>query len=600
MDYIKYIDYFSIKFNFYTNYQPNYQNLFGGIMTLIYIFICIIIFIEFSYEDIYRLNPTTTISEIPDSEAKIINMNKEKIWIPFRMVNFENKFINHRGILHVVPYFIEGKYNNNSGMELKYHLLDYRLCNETSMANKQNNYKINVPLNELYCIEQDNVLFGGSWNNNFINYIEINLYLCESDIYFNSSDTKCSKIDNFLKFINSSLIFDFYYPVVQFQPTNYRTPMAIIYKNYFYRLSTYSHKIEKIYIQEHILSDDKNILKSNFKNSSCWGISSIYGDDYYLPDKYDPIAKSNSNIIFSLNIYMDSGLIYYTRSYKKIILIISNVFPLFRFVLYFIKKFTQHAKMSLTKRRLTGLIFENNKNIKHKIYLSNKLLNLNKNYNQNDIKSNVESKKSKFELEKDKDIDIDNNLIDRISLNKKNDNAKNILFNNILEQKDNNKSNICLNEENNPITILNNKDILSINKNDKPQKLIDQKKVKFPPKKMRSINRKKKNYIFQYYYFFLDIFFDKLINPQKFFCVKRAYFTVYNFMCQVYDISTHIILFKQFNLLNNMVLEKIYDENGICPTKPFNKINISDIKTIEKLNKDLRTKKSILFSNNLL
>ena len=598
MDYIKYIDYFSIKFNFYTNYQPNYQNLFGGIMTLIYIFICIIIFIEFSYEDIYRLNPTTTISEIPDSEAKIINMNKEKIWIPFRMVNFENKFINHRGILHVVPYFIEGKYNNNSGMELKYHLLNYRLCNETSMANKPNNYKINVPLNELYCIEQDNVLFGGSWNNNFINYIEINLYLCESDIYFNSSDTKCSKIDNFLKFINSSLIFDFYYPVVQFQPTNYRTPMAIIYKNYFYRLSTYSHKIEKIYIQEHILSDDKNILKSNFKNSSCWGISSIYGDDYYLPDKYDPIAKSNSNIIFSLNIYMDSGLIYYTRSYKKIILIISNVFPLFRFVLYFIKKFTQHAKMSITKRRLTGLIFENNKNIKPKIYLSNKLLNLNKNSNQNDIKSNVESKKSKFELEKDKDID--NNLIDRISLNKKNDNAKNILFNNILEQKDNNKSNICLNEENNPITILNNKDILSINKNDKSQKLIDQKKVKFPPKKMRSINRKKNNYIFPYYYFFLDIFFDKLINPQKFFCVKRAYFTVYNFMCQVYDISTHIILFKQFNLLNNMVLEKIYDENGICPTKPFNKINISDIKTIEKLNKDLRTKKSILFSNNLL
>ena len=44
---------------------------------------------------------------------------------------------------------------------------------------------------------------------------------------------------------------------------------------------------------------------------------------------------------------------------KKIFLIISNVFPLFRFVLFFIKKFTQHIKMSSTKRKLVGFVFEN-------------------------------------------------------------------------------------------------------------------------------------------------------------------------------------------------------------------------------------------------
>ena len=36
------------------------------------------------------------------------------------------------------------------------------------------------------------------------------------------------------------------------------------------------------------------------------------------------------------------------------------------------------------------------------------------------------------------------------------------------------------------------------------------------------------------------------------------------------------------------------------PDKPYNKINISDIKTVEKINKDLKNKKSILFSNDLL
>ena len=188
MDFIKYIDFFNIKFYFYTNNQPNYQNVFGGIMNLIYIIGCILIFIFFSYDDLMQLNPITTVSEISDSEPKIINLKEEKIWIPFRMVTYENRLINHKGILHIEPYFIEGKYNNNNQMDLHYHLLNYKLCNETSMANKPNNYRINADLNELYCIDHDDILFGGSWNSGFINYIEINLYLCDENIYFNSSD----------------------------------------------------------------------------------------------------------------------------------------------------------------------------------------------------------------------------------------------------------------------------------------------------------------------------------------------------------------------------------------------------------------------------
>ena len=37
-------------------------------------------------------------------------------------------------------------YYNQKDMELNYHLLEYKLCNETSMANKPENYKIDVQL----------------------------------------------------------------------------------------------------------------------------------------------------------------------------------------------------------------------------------------------------------------------------------------------------------------------------------------------------------------------------------------------------------------------------------------------------------------------
>ena len=362
MDFLQYIDFFSINFSFYTNNQPHNQSIFGGIMTLLYVILCVLLFVILSFDDLAKLNPITTKSEIPYSERKLIDMNNEKIYIPFRMVNYENEFVDHRKILYIIPYLIEGRVNKEMGMDLKYTLLDYKFCNETSMVNRPDSYKIDVPLNQLFCIEKDNLLFGGNWNHDFLNYIEINLYLCEEGVAFNSSDARCSKIHNYLKTINSSLLFDFHFPTVQFQPTNLKNPIQIIYKNYYYRLSSYSYKIEKLYIREHILSDDTSIFKSNYKNSSCWGMSTLYSDDYFLPSEIDPICdNSNTSRIYALNIYMDDGLVYYTRTFKKLYLILSEFFPIFKLLLYFIKKFTQHIKMSFIKRELIELIFESKK-----------------------------------------------------------------------------------------------------------------------------------------------------------------------------------------------------------------------------------------------
>ena len=609
MDFVKYFDFFGIRFHFYTNNQPYYQNVFGGIINLIYIMLCAVVFIFLSYDDLKMLNPTTTISDISDKEARIVELNKEKIWIPFRLVNWENQFIKHEGILHIVPYFIEGKFDDVKGMDLKYRLLNYTLCNETSMSKKPENYRISVPLSELYCIEQEGVLFGGHWNSKFLDYIEINLYLCDGNIMFNASDPRCKKTNDLLKRQNSSIIFDFYYPVVQFQPRNLETPIAIIYKNFYYRISTFSHKLEKVYIREHILSDDKNMLTTNYKNSSIWGASLLYSDDYSLVNEFDAIANSDLKLAYSLDIFMDNGFIYYTRSYKKIMLIISNVFPIFKFLLYFMKKFTQHAKMSSTKRKLAGLIFES-KEIKSKNILANKFEDINKNIHNeiliksmkskehnnkkakksNTIKENhISNKLTNFRFNSNKDVNLENSM-DFINKNKENNKED--------KKKNKSRSNASLKDENNAIKLLNKKELISLEKNNNigasaPFKL---RQMPIESKKPR---HKKEEHIFPYYYFFLDFFLDKLIYPQKFFCLHSSYFTVYNFMGRIYDISTHIILFKHFNLLNILV-KKIYENDDLPPSKPFKKINISDEMIIQKLNDDLKGRKSILFSNNLI
>ena len=507
MEFIKFFDIFEIKFHFYLNKQPKYQNVFGGIMSNLFFIICIASFFIFSYDDLTKSNPNSSKSEIPNAGLRTVNILQEKIWIPFRMVTYEEQFVDHRGILYPQLYYVEGKWNNKLGMELKYHLLTYRLCNETSIANKPDNFKLNVPLNELFCAEADEMPFGGSWNGDYLHYLEYNLHLCQEGINFNASDPRCTKLEDLLKHRSTSWLFEFYYPVVQFQPTNYKVPLAVIYRSYFYRLATHSNKVERIYISQHILNDDQSILNSHSKNSSCWGMSSFYGDDYYMEYSVDPLVKSTSSRLYSLDI------------------------------LFIIKNCTQHFKMSSTRRRLAGLIFENvslkKKKIERSSYSSlypagNKLIETNNNSKKELKIKNITNEGNNSYAENQ----ASNNEF-FMNINKHRNNLKSInnfnFFGNShsLKNKDsdsdiiknnasNNKSNMSLNNEN-IIQILNKQAITNLNSQNRKSMILLNSKIKdtYNTKKKhykrnkKELKGEKKKELFPYLYFFLDFFFDK-------------------------------------------------------------------------------------------
>ena len=65
-------------------------------------------------------------------------------------------------------------------------------------------------------------------------------------------------------------------------------------------------------------------------------------------------------------------------------------------------------------------------------------------------------------------------------------------------------------------------------------------------------------------------------------------------MCQIYDISSHIILLKQFNVIKKIIEEKKYDNDSeIHSIRKNQKINIRHAKSIEKLDKDLKRRKKV-------
>ena len=118
------------------------------------------------------------------------------------------------------------------------------------------------------------------------------------------------------------------YPIVQFQPSNKEIPIIIIYRQYFYHLSKYSNKIERLYLQEHVLEDDSGwIIKNNF-NNSYWGLSDIQADSYFTGKDKDLMNEGSNSRAYSMNLYLEPGIIHYKRYYKNYILFFLIFFQL--------------------------------------------------------------------------------------------------------------------------------------------------------------------------------------------------------------------------------------------------------------------------------
>ena len=150
-----------------------------------------------------------------------------------------------------------------------------------------------------------------------------------------------------------------YYPVVQYQPMNKTTPIFVKYYNYFYHLSRYSNKIDRLYLQQHILNDDRGWFSKNIKSYSHWGCTSLNGDSYTTGDKKDLMNEGSTSRLYSFNIYLKSEVIYYDRSYKKIYLIIADGLPIINVVLIFFKIIAKIFKISSRNKKLIELLFEN-------------------------------------------------------------------------------------------------------------------------------------------------------------------------------------------------------------------------------------------------
>lgn len=605
---MQYLDLFGNKITFYNEKMPKLYTVTGGVFSIVSILVCIIIFISFSLQDLKRKIPITTMSSIPSVGYKNIKFGKEKIWIPWRVIDYNNKFINHSGILYPIIYYYTGiKDTITKDFNLTSKMINYKLCSETSMAIKSNIYQISVPLDEIFCIDMDDLDVGGSWLSEFINYVEFDLYLCQDGIDYDENNTKCAtyqKISNYIGEDNS-LDFALYYPVVQFQPTNKTNPVIVIYRQYFYHFSKFSNKIERLFLQENVLTDDSGWILTKESNSSYWGLNNLQADNYFTGSEKDLMNEGSSSRVYSFNIYLEPGIIHYKRYYKKFHNVLSDFFPLAYIIFLIMKNITKLFKKAEINKKMVELLFEK---LKEKPNIFEENLQKLRISNRNSY--NIKPKPLRFSL---------NSLINykNDNIGKKRHNFSIDDLSGVKEKLKVHHSSFALNKD-----LSNNNDNSnnSGNKNNTPQKKANSKffkqykrslinttnqhlisKEKFK-REMNFIRLKEdyKNYsnrnlniynqpiqykrefikekMFPYKYYLCSAFIRNLDISHKHYFVSSRFAKIYIFLCQLIDITTYLSLQREFN-----ALKSIFNDKSLNIIEKNKKININSNTFIKEI-----------------
>ena len=515
---LKICDIYGTEFHWYFDYKQKYYTYHGGIFSLLSFFAWISILIIFGFEDFKREQSISSITNIPPSGDKIIKFGKQKLYIPWRIMDYGDTFINHIGILHPRIFYFTNKFNNKTQlMETNYKILNYSLCNETSMKDLGKDYLLHTNLDKLYCIDMDDLDMGGSWNSKFINYIRLDLNLCKGGINYSDNNTNCTKPEYLTSLYGegNNWFFELLYPTIQFQPNNKKIPLFVLYNSLYYGLNTNSNKVDRVYLQENIFKDEKGwIFARPIRNRTYWGVSSIKSDFYTIGNR-DIFKYGSTSRLYSLKLYLDYSSVLYTRKYKKLYEIFSEIFPVMKAISMIFSVISETINKLKVCRKLNEFIIDD------KIYRTNTILDKN-------IKSKI--------IREDQDQSS-------VSKKKLKDSSKlmclNVNSNNIRMKLNNVKENGFHEEPfNKTLHKTVNVGVISLG----PFEMFNKDKSKFP-----------------FIYYFFGFLLNKISSNSNnnYMCISEKFNKSFTFFTHLIDITSYISLYQQFESLKKLVLNNI-------------------------------------------
>jgi len=340
---IKKLDLFGISYNFQFDSQEKYKTFTGGVISILFYLITVVLFVGFGRNMYNRKNPKVSFSSDITNYEKTLIANKN-FTLAFRVEDILGIQITNSSILFQQVSFFHQEIKENGEWSLvsfdDNQTLLYSKCSEMAdTPDKERSY--NFSLDAWYCVNFDNRTLGGNWDGNFLYAFEIQTRLCTSKTNKNNTQSnnhrslneehgasasgfECLEPSELRKKFRNDIYggpnLFFSYLFMESSPVmdNFEKPIKSYLVNNYEYLNMKLLKNSAQIFKTVTIDNDKGWLFEEVENTN------YVSNDYIIKD-FSPKEEDDDNLLYSHTIYLGKKRDIYTRSYLKVQELFANV-----------------------------------------------------------------------------------------------------------------------------------------------------------------------------------------------------------------------------------------------------------------------------------
>ena len=350
-------DLYSRRISFFYKNKEKIGSTFGFVLTILYIFSSIILFLKYFINIIKRKDLTVSESTMYPIQMPSININNNLFNLAFGIEHpiYLNRFIDER-IYYPKVFYIKKIKENGKYKIYSQKSLNFERCKYDKLG-KNNQYLFESnELNNSYCLKDFNLTLKGGFKYNEMTLIRINIYPCVNSTENNNHCKPQNIIDNSL----SSTYFSILAKDIGLNPFNFSYPTVPIVQDLYT-------SIDKSILREYIIyfgiteiNTDIGLFNNEIKKEIYFKYIKDFHAFHFLRDDDYKLGKE----ILTAEIRLEDNIHFQKRSYSKIPNVFSTIggyMQVIYTILELIALFTK--KISLENKLLNNLF---NFNIKQR------------------------------------------------------------------------------------------------------------------------------------------------------------------------------------------------------------------------------------------
>ena len=349
---INYIDFdiYSRRISFFYKNKEKMGSLFGFILTILYAFISIMIFLFYFIRTIKRVEVSSSTSTIYATDNLSLNINNDifnfafGLEHPTTLKRFIDETIYYPQVLYVEKIKENGEYINQTET-----ILDFEKCSNDKFPKNYQNLFENDELNNSYCLKDFNITLISGFKYKKMTFIRINIFPCVNTTENKNHCKPQNIIDEYL----ASTYFSMSAKDIGYNPFNYSFPIAPILQDLYASIDKSIFKEYIMYFGIAEINTDKGFFQSNIQKETY----AKYIKDFYTFYFIDKEHYYSGKQIFTAEIRLENNIYFFKRDYANMSEVFTKTGGYMQFLYTFFSLIALLTKKISIERNLLNSLF---------------------------------------------------------------------------------------------------------------------------------------------------------------------------------------------------------------------------------------------------